>query len=323
MPIFEPNDTINNANDSGLSSPGNSAVLNGSIESITDVDLVKFQLDQGDVVTLNIEAQENGSSLDSILRVFDSAGSELAVNDDSAGVFENYSLDSYLAYTAASAGDYYVGVSDYPNFSYDPNVENSGQGNGDTGDYDLAISIFNGITGTDSSNRLTGTGESDYITGLGGNDSLSGGGQKDNLLGDAGNDFIVGGDGDDLLRGGDGTDLLRGQNGNDILGGEAGNDALYGGQGNDIFVIGDGRDNIFDFVDGSDQILLTNGLTFEDLTITGSTSGGTGTTISSGGSVIANLTGVSPDVITSDDFVFSEVISPNFRAFEADKGSLA
>ncbi|MGL5078348.1 MAG: calcium-binding protein [Waterburya sp.] len=323
MAIVEPNDTISNANDSGLSSPGNSAVLNGSIESTTDVDLIKFQLDQGDVVTLNIEAQENGSGLDSILRVFDSAGSELAVNDDSSGVFENFSLDSYLTYTAASAGDYYVGVSDFPNFSYDPNVENSGDGGGSTGDYDLAISIFNGITGTDSSNRLTGTGESDYITGLAGNDSLSGGGQKDNLLGDAGNDFIVGGDGDDLLRGGEGNDVLRGENGNDILGGEAGNDALYGGQGSDIFVIGDGRDNIFDFADGSDQILLTNGLTFENLTITSSTSGGTGTTISSGGSVIANLTGVSPDVITSDDFSFSEAIPSNFRAADADKGSLA
>jgi serralysin len=319
MSIFEPNDTISNANDTGLSSPGNSAVLNGSIESITDVDLLKFQLDQGDVVTLNIEAQENGSSLDSILRVFDSTGNELAVNDDSSGVFENFSLDSYLAYTATSAGDYYVGISDYANFSYDPNVENSGEGFDPTGDYDLAISIFNGITGTDSSNRLSGTGESDYIQGLGGNDSLSGGGQKDNLLGDAGNDFITGGNGDDLLRGGDGNDVLRSGNGNDTLGGEAGNDALYGGQGNDIFVIGNGQDNIFDFADGSDQILLTNGLTFEDLTITASTSSGSGTTISGFGSVIANLTGVSPDVITADDFSFSEVISPNFRSAEVSK----
>jgi serralysin len=319
MAIFEPNDTISNANDSGLSSPGDSTILSGAIESTSDVDLVKFELDQGDVVTLNIEAQENGSSLDSILRVFDSTGNELAVNDDSSGVFENFSLDSYLAYTATSSGDYYVGVSDYPNFGYDPNVENSGEGFDPTGDYDLAISIFNGITGTDSSNRLTGTGEADYIQGLGGNDSLSGGGQKDNLLGDAGNDFVVGGDGDDLLRGGDGNDVLRGENGNDILGGETGNNSLYGGQGNDIFVIGNGRDNIFDFADGSDQILLTNGLTFEDLTITASTTGGTGTTISSSGNVIASLTGVSPDVITADDFSFSEAIPSNFRTTEVDK----
>jgi serralysin len=316
MPIIEPNDTISNANDSGLTSPGNAAVLSGEIESTSDVDFIKLQLDQGDVVTLNIEAQENGSSLDSIVRVFDSAGSELAVNDDSAGVFENFSLDSYLAYTAGETGDYYVGVSDFPNFSYDPNVENSGEGSDPVGEYDLAISIFNGINGTDGSDRLTGTGESDYIQGLAGNDTISGGGQKDNLLGDAGNDFMTGGAGDDLLRGGDGNDVLRSQNGNDTLGGEAGNDSLYGGRGDDIFVIGDGQDRIFDFVDGSDQMLLTNGLTFDDLTITASTTGGSGTTISGFGSVIANLTGVSPDVITSDDFSFTEVVSPTFRAAE-------
>jgi Ca2+-binding RTX toxin-like protein len=322
MSIIEPNDTISNANDSGLTSPGNSVVLSGEIESTSDVDLVKLQLDQGDVVTLNIEARENGSSLDSIVRVFDSAGSEQARNDDSAGPFENFSLDSYLAYTAGDTGDYYVGVSSFANFDYDPNVENSGEGFS-TGDYDLAISIFNGINGTDGSERLTGTGESDYIQGLAGNDSISGGGQKDNLLGDAGNDFITGGAGDDLLRGGDGNDVLRSENGNDTLGGEAGNDSLYGGRGNDIFVIGDGQDNIFDFVDGSDQILLTNGLTFDDLSITASTSGGSGTTISGFGSVIANLTGVSPDVITSDDFSFNEAVSPNFRAAETEKESVA
>jgi Ca2+-binding RTX toxin-like protein len=321
MSIIEPNDTISTANDSGLSSPGNQVVLSGEIESTSDVDFIKLQLDQGDVVTLNIEAQENGSELDSILRVFDSTGSEQAVNDDSSGVFENFSLDSYLAYTANSAGDYYVGVSDFPNFTYDPNVENSGEGAGSVGEYDLAISIFNGINGTDGTNRLTGTGESDYIQGLAGNDTISGGGEKDNLLGDAGNDFITGGAGDDLLRGGEGNDVLRSQNGNDTLGGEAGNDSLYGGGGNDLFVIGDGQDRIFDFVDGSDEILLTNGLTFEDLTITASTTGGSGTTISGFGSVIATLTGVSPDVITSDDFSFTEAVSPNFRSADAGTGT--
>jgi serralysin len=315
MPITEPNNTISNANDSGLSSPGNAVVLSDEIESTSDVDFIKLQLDQGDVVTLNIEARENGSSLDSIVRVFDSAGSEQARNDDNFGPFEDPSLDSYLAYTAGDTGDYYVGVSSYANFNYDPNVENSGEGLS-TGDYDLAISIFNGINGTDGSERLTGTEESDYIQGLAGNDSITGGGQKDNLLGDAGNDFLTGNAGDDLLRGGDGNDVLRSGDGNDTLGGERGNDSLYGGRGNDIFVIGDGQDNIFDFADGSDQILLISGLTFDDLTITASTSGGSGTTISGFGSVIANLTGVSPDVITSDDFSFPEVVSPTFRAAE-------
>lgn len=322
MPIIEPNNTISDANDSGFTSPGNSGVLNGAIESTSDVDLVKFSLEQGDVATLNIEAQENGSILDSIVRVFDSAGSGQAVNDDAPGPFEEFNLDSYLEFTAGNAGDYYAGVSSYSNFDYDPNVENSGEGSS-TGDYDLAISIFNGIKGTEGSDRLTGTGESDYISGLGGNDFLSGGAQKDNLLGDAGNDVVNGGAGDDLLRGGDGTDVLRSGNGNDTLGGEAGTDVLYGGQGNDVFAIGNGLDTIFDFADGTDQILLTNGLAFESLSISGSTSGGSATVIStSGGEPIANLVGVGPDSITSDDFVFSEVVSPNFRTAEFDKAPL-
>jgi serralysin len=316
MSIIEPNDTISTANDIGLSSPGNQVVLNAEIESTSDVDFIKLQLDQGDVVTLNTEARENGSDLDSVLRVFDSTGNELARNDDGQGPFEPFTFDSYLTYTADSDGDYYVGVSSFANFDYDPNVENSGEGFS-TGDYDLAASIFNGINGTDGTNRLTGTGESDYIQGLAGNDTISGGGEKDNLLGDAGNDFITGGAGDDLLRGGEGNDVLRSQNGNDTLGGETGNDSLYGGGGNDLFVIGEGQDRIFDFVDGTDQILVSNVSTFEDLTITASTTGGTGTTISSFGSVIANLTGVSPDVITSDDFSFPEAVSPNFRAADA------
>lgn len=319
MSIFEPNNTISNANDSGLSSPGDSVVLSEQIDVTTDVDLISLQLEQGDVATFNIEAAENGSSLDSILRVFDSAGNELAVSDDTTGPFENFSLDSYLAFTANDTSDYYVGVSSYSNFDYDPNVEGSGEGFS-TGDYDLAVSIFNGVRGTEGSNRLNGGNESDYIQGLGGNDSLSGGEQKDNLLGDAGNDFITGGNGDDLLRGGDGNDVLRSGNGNDTLGGEFGNDSLYGGQGTDIFVIGDGQDKIFDFVDGSDQILLANGLTFDDLSITASTSGGSGTTISTfGGDVIADLVGVDPGLLTSDDFSFTEAVSSTFRTMEVEK----
>jgi Ca2+-binding RTX toxin-like protein len=319
MQIIEPNNTISNANDSGLSSPGDSMILSGQIEANADVDLVEFQLEQGDVATLNIEAAENGSSLDSVLRVFNADGIEQTVNDDSAGPFENFSLDSYLAFTADDAGDYYVGVSSFSNFSYDPNVEGSSEGFS-TGDYDLAASIFNGVSGTEDSDRLSGGGESDYIQGLGGNDSLAGGGQKDNLLGDGGNDFITGGNGDDLLRGGDGNDVLRSGNGNDTLGGELGNDSLYGGQGADIFVIGEGQDRIFDFVDQSDQILLTNSLTFENLSITASTFGGSGTTIStSGGDVIADLVGVDPSLITSEDFSFTEAVSANFRFSEVEK----
>jgi serralysin len=312
--MTEPNNTIYEAEDTGLSSSGQkNIVLSDSIDPTSDVDLYRLQVDQGDVVTFNIEAQENGSELDSVVRLFDPNGSELAVNDDSQGPFEPFSLDSYLEYTATTTQDYYVGVSNYANFDYDPNTEGTGTPGFSTGDYDLAITIFNGINGTEGADNLTGTSGQDYISGLGGNDTLSGGGQKDYLLGGTGNDFLRGDRGDDLLRGGEGTDVIRAGSGNDTLGGEAGRDSLYGGEGSDIFAIGSEQDTIFDFRDGSDLLLLTDGSSFSDLNITLGTSSGTSTVISSFGSDIATLIGISPDQIDSNDFVGSEVVSPNFR----------
>ena len=88
--IAEPNDTLEQAIDSGLSSesPGtfsDSGFLgdNPNVTPPTDeVDLISFQLDAGDRATIDIDAQVIGSPLDSVLRVFDSDGNEVAVNDD-------------------------------------------------------------------------------------------------------------------------------------------------------------------------------------------------------------------------------------------------
>ncbi|MEN9520412.1 MAG: hypothetical protein RLZZ381_3000 [Cyanobacteriota bacterium] len=144
----------------------------------------------------------------------------------------------------------------------------------------------------------------DLVYARAGNDSLSGGAGKDYLLGYGGNDYITGDNGNDTLKGGNGNDTLRG---------EFGRDTLYGERGKDIFQLGDGNysnddlydssDTIFDFVDGSDKILLTNGLTFEDLTMDSSGfRGAIGTTISISGGSIADLVGVDSSLITSDDF---------------------
>ncbi len=133
-------------------------------------------------------------------------------------------------------------------------------------------------------------------------DSLFGDAGDDLLLGEAGNDFLAGGLGNDLLFGGDGADALYGNQGNDVLNGDAGNDLLLGGAGNDqLFgsagddtLSGDlgtdqltggaGRDRfllsplntstldtadlIVDFLPGTDQILLANGVNLANLTLT-------------------------------------------------------
>jgi Ca2+-binding RTX toxin-like protein len=85
---------------------------------------------------------------------------------------------------------------------------------------------------------LTGNGLGNKITGGGGGDTLSGGGD---------NDKIGGGGGDDLIAGGTGADLLTGGGGGDVF--------IYESLG-DSTVASAGRDQIVDFLTGSDQIDL-------------------------------------------------------------------
>ena len=144
------------------------------------------------------------------------------------------------------------------------------------------------INGTEASDTIVGTLNSDRIFGFGGNDILSGSfgddeiwggtgndrlyGQDgdDTLYGEAGTDQLYGGDGNDQLFGGTGDDLLYGGAGNDILRGGAGSDRLTGGTGLDLFVLApaEGTDIIRDFTLGEDQIGLTGGLSFGQLSIT-------------------------------------------------------
>ena len=141
--IGEPGDTIFEAFDSGLSSnsPGtffDSGFIgdNPNVAITDDVDFVSFQLDEGDLVTIDIDAQIFGSTLDSGLRLFDSDGIEVASNDDSDG------LDSFLDFIAPTSDTYFVGVSSFGNFAYDPFTEGSGFGGVSTGDYNISITIF-------------------------------------------------------------------------------------------------------------------------------------------------------------------------------------
>jgi hypothetical protein len=82
-------------------------------------------------------------SLDSVLRLFDSTGTQVAVSDDAPAPGEWFSLDSYINFTATSSDTYYVGVSSYANFNYDPFVEGSGSGYS-TGNYDIEIAVNGG-----------------------------------------------------------------------------------------------------------------------------------------------------------------------------------
>jgi Ca2+-binding RTX toxin-like protein len=302
----EPNNTISTANASEVSSSGTrSVILSSDINSESDVDVYVLQANQGDTVTFNIKANQlNGGLSDSVLRLFDADGNELAVNDDNQAPGESRSLDSYLAFTASTTDELFVGVSSYDNFDYD--VINGGGGSGfSAGKYQLAINVFNTINGNGGANNLSGTSRNDFISGLGGNDSLSGADQNDNLAGDAGNDLLNGGNGNDTLIGGDGFDRLNGGSGNDVLQGQSGIDSLRGNGGADIFVLepdfNSTGDSVFDFQDGVDRILFGEGATFADVELE-QLSFNAGTSISVFGQTVGTLVGVEASSITAQDF---------------------
>jgi len=133
----EPNDTIAQAVETDLfdegseSFPGN--IGNGASPWF-DVDVFRVETSGRATIVADVDAYTYGSTLDAVLRLFDEAGRELAVNDDADG------LDPYLTYQTSGAGRYYVGVSGYANLDYDPNDGNR-SGYASTGNYDLTLTL--------------------------------------------------------------------------------------------------------------------------------------------------------------------------------------
>ena len=114
---------------------------------------------------------------------------------------------------------------------------------------------------------------------------------------------VDGGDGNDVLIGLGGSNLLKGGAGNDKLAGQGGDDLLTGGAGGDLFIFtsGHGTDTITDFAVGRDRIRLDiPDLNFADLDIR---SRGSDARIDTGSGTI-ELTGLSPEDLTADDFLF-------------------
>ncbi|GIW92549.1 MAG: hypothetical protein KatS3mg110_0590 [Pirellulaceae bacterium] len=109
-----------------------------------DVDLLEFQFTAGTVVTIDIDAAINGSSLDSVVRLFDSAGNELAVSDDDPAPGEPFTLDSYLQFVIPVTGTYYIGISSFDNFTYDINTQASGTAGFSVGPYTIEVTARSG-----------------------------------------------------------------------------------------------------------------------------------------------------------------------------------
>ena len=124
----------------------------------------------------------------------------------------------------------------------------------------------NNIVGTEGDDSLVGTDGDNNISGLSGNDTLDGGAGNDTLDGGAGNDIVRGEDGNDLIVGGDGFDSIGGGAGNDTI--DGGGALVSGNEGQDTFILSaDTSDLIldFDFINGSDRLVLPEGVSVDDL----------------------------------------------------------
>ncbi|MBT3201177.1 MAG: S8 family serine peptidase, partial [Phycisphaerales bacterium] len=134
----EHNDKMSDATDSGLVGIGEvsfSGEIGDGLWGYDDVDLFVFQANEPGTFVAETDTTVLGSDLDTVLRLFDSDGNELDWNDD--WDFP----DSRIEYELETAGTYYLGVSSYSNYDYDPRIEDGWYGDS-IGGYYLTMKLL-------------------------------------------------------------------------------------------------------------------------------------------------------------------------------------
>ena len=157
------------------------------------------------------------------------------------------------------------------------------------------LDTLNGGIGNDTLNGGSGN---DELSSGEGDDALFGGNDNDLLDSGLGDDSLLGGSGNDQLLGFDGDDTLNGGSDRDTLEGGVGNDILIGGSSSDVFVLsaGAGTDTITDFERDNDSIALSGGISFNDLSFSGSD-------INFGSETIATFNRFDATTLAAGDFV--------------------
>ncbi len=106
----EPNNSIGTAQPVTLP-----IIVNGRVDEPGDWDVFRFEGHAGDTIVAEVYARRLDSPLDSVLKLTDGAGKQLAYNDDhedkGAGLDTHYA-DSYLTATLPADGDYYIHLGD-------------------------------------------------------------------------------------------------------------------------------------------------------------------------------------------------------------------
>jgi hypothetical protein len=169
---FEPNDSITQAYDTGLS--GNDSVTLSAVigdgefgSSTGDYDYFSLDADAGQTITIETFADSLGTGLDTYVGLYDSFGTLVASDDDSGTGF-----DSVLNYQVQADGEYYAVVQGFGSgFASDPFTAGTGGGVGSTGEYDVAFTVSGGVNlgPFEPNDSITQA----YDTGLSGNDSVT------------------------------------------------------------------------------------------------------------------------------------------------------
>lgn len=343
--LSEPNDTISEA--PGLSQrlrEEGSLALTGFLgdnanldQAGNDVDLALFEFTAGETVIFETAAL-GGFGLDTVLRVFDASGNELAVNDD----FEW--SDSRVEFVVPEDGLYAVGVSSYANFSYDPTSEGSGVDGFSTGDYVLNVSFgaplveppvivgtpWDDVLNVVGDRRIVFAGAGNDLTdtsqSLGDNTAFGGegddqllAGTNDQAFGETGYDTLISLGSGNRLYGGEDSDILIAGFGDIVVGGN-GDDLIFAGQGENHLTGGAGWDQfwvsvagqpeqpntISDFVPGEDFVVLAGlGLTFGDLRFAPTANGTVLNVASDFEDVrVVHFAGLVPEDLIASDFLF-------------------
>ena len=149
--ITESNDLLSQANETTIRPGGRRQFLgqgfigdNPVIGAGLDVDLLRVELGMGDHISVDVDSVD--VPFDSVLRLFNADGVQLAFSDDDRAPGEPVTLgstisrDPYLSFTAIESGAYYIGVSGYSNLSYDPTTIASGT-SGNVGEYLIGVTV--------------------------------------------------------------------------------------------------------------------------------------------------------------------------------------
>ena len=102
----EPNDSIATAQRVTLP-----IIVNGRVDKPGDWDVFRFEGRAGDTIVAEVYARRLDSPLDSVLKLTDASGKQLAFNDDhedkGAGLDTHYA-DSYITATLPADGAFYI-----------------------------------------------------------------------------------------------------------------------------------------------------------------------------------------------------------------------